>query len=286
MNDELDTLRSFRPEATGPTDALQLQERTALMETIATAPSGAPHRMPRLTRRRGVVLGIAVALVAAAGAAGATGVIPVDVQQELGFAASQSPDSALTPLVDQAVQRASAPTADGGTLQLWTAPTDGGGTCAYLRHLDASGSPTDSGPISCAVSLPGGAQLRTGIQRASVAGNAGSATSGHSFGSSSFDSSSSGSGGNTQVEVDSTGAATVFGQAPDSVANVEVVDASGTVLGQAAVQDGWYLVTLSASTASSAASLVEQSASGATVSTQPLHAAPPPAPGPGTVSGG
>ena len=41
MNDELDALRSFRPEATGPTDALQLQERTAFMETLAHAPTGA-----------------------------------------------------------------------------------------------------------------------------------------------------------------------------------------------------------------------------------------------------
>ena len=50
MNDELDALRSFRPEAAGPTDALQLQERTAFMETLAHAPTRARRRMPRCVR--------------------------------------------------------------------------------------------------------------------------------------------------------------------------------------------------------------------------------------------
>ena len=130
MNDELDALRSFRPEAAGPTDALQLQERTALMNTIAHPPTGRPRRMPRLHPRRRILLGIAVALVTAVGAAGATGIIPDDVQQALGLAAAHTPDASLTPQIDQAVERTSAPTADGGTLELWTAPTTGGGTCA------------------------------------------------------------------------------------------------------------------------------------------------------------
>ena len=159
MNDELDALRSFRPEATGPTDALQRQERIALMETIAHAPSGAPRRLPRLRPRRRILLGIAIALVAAVGTAGASGMIPADVQQALGLAAADHTDAALTPQIDQAVERASAPTADGGTVQLWTAPTNGGGTCAYVRQLDAAGAPTDSGPISCAVSIAGGGRM-------------------------------------------------------------------------------------------------------------------------------
>ena len=132
MNDALDALRSFRPEATGPTDALQRQERIALMETFAHAPSGAPRRLPRLRPRRRILLGIAVALVTAVGTAGASGMIPADVQQALGLAAAGHTDAALTPQIDQAVERASAPTADGGTVQLWTAPTNGGGTCAYV----------------------------------------------------------------------------------------------------------------------------------------------------------
>ena len=93
------------------------------------------------------------------GTAGATGMIPDDVQQALGLAAAHGPDPSLTPQVDQAVERTSAPTADGGTLELWTAPTTGGGTCAYLRRLDAAGAPTDPGPISCAVSIAGGGAM-------------------------------------------------------------------------------------------------------------------------------
>ena len=79
MNDALDALRSFRPEATGPTDALQRQERIALMETLAHAQSGAARRLPRLRPRRRILLGIAIALVTAVGTAGASGMIPADV---------------------------------------------------------------------------------------------------------------------------------------------------------------------------------------------------------------
>ena len=76
MNDELDLLRSFQPEAIGPTDVLQRQERIAFMETIAHGPTGPARRTMRLRPRRGILLGIAIALVAAVGTAGATGVIP------------------------------------------------------------------------------------------------------------------------------------------------------------------------------------------------------------------
>jgi hypothetical protein len=78
----------------------------------------------------------------------ATGMIPDDVQQALRLAAAHRPDASLTPEIDHAVERTSAATADGGTLEVWTAPTTGGGACAYLRRLDAAGAPTDSGPIS------------------------------------------------------------------------------------------------------------------------------------------
>jgi hypothetical protein len=267
MNDELDALRSFRPEATGPTDALQLQERTALIETLSHAPTGAPRRMPRLRPRRRILLGIALALVTAVGTAGATGIIPADVQQALGLAAAHSPDAALTPQIDQAVERTSAPTAAGGTLELWTAPTTGGGTCAYLRQLDAAGAPTDSGPISCAVSIAGGGKM------------------GEMFGSSASPGAGSGMTINArlgdghlsaQIEVDATGAATLFGQAPDSVANVEVVDSAGAVLGEAAATGGWFLLTLPPSAASAAVSLVAQSATGASIDTVPIATAVPP----------
>ena len=270
MNDELDALRSFRPEATGPTDALQLQERTALMKTIAHAPTGAARRLPRRRPRRRLLLGIAIALVTAVGTAGATGLIPDDVQQALGLAAAHSPDASLTPKIDQAVERTSAPTADGGTLELWTAPTTGGGTCAYLRRLDAAGAPADSGPISCAVSLAGGGRMgETTIGQAGSPGAGETMAIGGPLGDGHL---------SAQIEIDATGAATLFGQAPGSVAKVEVVDAAGAVLGEATANDGWFLFALPADAVSAAASLVAQSASGASIDTLPIAAAGPPPP--------
>jgi hypothetical protein len=271
MNDELDALRSFRPEAAGPTDALQLQERTAFMETLVHAPARAPGRKPRLGPRHRVLLGIAVAVLGVAGTAGATGMIPGDVQQALGLAAAHSPDSALTPQLDQAVQRASTATAGGGTLELWTAPTDGGGTCAYLRQLDASGAPTDPGPISCAVSIAGG-----GLMGAERFGESSSPQAGGSMraGGTVIDGQVS-----AQIEFDGTGAATLFGQVPGDVAKVQILDSAGSVVGEADATGGWFLLTLPADAASAAASLVVESASGAPVDTLTISAsAPPPAP--------
>jgi hypothetical protein len=271
MSDELDALRSFRPEATGPTDALQLEERIAFMNTLARVPAGRRGRMLRLRPRRRILLGVAVALVAAVGTAGASGIIPDDVQQALGLAAAHNVNASLTPQIDQAVERASASTADGGTVQLWTAPTNGGGTCAYVRHLDAAGAPTDSGPISCAVSLSGGGRM------GEVVGRAGSRSSGTMM-------SSEGSvgGASMSTQVDGTGAATLFGQAPGDVAKVEVVDSAGAVLGEAAATNGWFVLTLPAGTASTMTSLVAQSASGASISTVAIAVPPTP----GTASAG
>ncbi len=275
MNDELETLRSFRPEAAGPTDALQLQERTAFMKTLAHAPTAAPRRLPRPRSRR-VLLGIAIALVAVVGTATAAGIVPGDVQQALGLAAAHSPDAALAPEIDQAVERTSAPTAGGGTLELWTAPTTGGGTCAYLRQLAADGTPTDPGPISCAVSLAGDGRMG----EVAVSGQAGSRSPGSTLTLGNL----AGDGRlSAQLQVGATGAATLFGQAPNDVAKVEVVDPAGTVLGQAAAADGWFLLTLPADAASAAASLVAQSSSGATLATMSIATPPPPAtsgPGP------
>jgi hypothetical protein len=222
--------------------------------------------MPRLRPRRGIVLGIALALVVAVGTAGATGLVPDDVQQALGLAAAHSPDVALTPQIDQAVEQTSAPTVDGGTLELWTAPTTAGGSCAYLRRLDATGAPTDSGPISCAVSIAGGGRMGEAM------GRAGSRPGGTTMSIGGLQS----GGGRVQIQVDASGA-TMFGQAPGSVAKVEVVDSAGTVLGEAAANNGWFLLTLPADAASSATSIVEQSASGAPVGTLPISAVAPPA---------
>jgi hypothetical protein len=261
MNDSLDALRSFRPEATGPTDALQLQERIAFMEGLAHPRNSATRRIPRLRPRRSILLGVALAVVTAVGTAGATGLIPDDVQQALGLAAAGHTDAALAPQVDQAVERASAPTADGGTVQLWTAPTNGGGTCAYVRELDAAGAPTDSGPISCAVSLAGGGRMGS-----EMSGQPGS----HRGGSTMSVGGPLGDGRlSAQVEVDSSGAGTLFGQAPGA-ASVAVVDSAGAVLGEAAATDGWFVLTLPSGQANAAASLVARSASGTPVGTVPI----------------
>jgi hypothetical protein len=217
--------------------------------------------MRRLHPPRRILLGIAIALVAAVGTAGATGIIPADVQQALGLAAAGDTNAALTPRIDQAVERASAPTADGGAVQLWTAPTNGGGTCAYVRQLDAAGAPTDSGPISCAVSIAGGGMM--GSERSGGPGS-------HRGGTTMAVAGPLGDGHlSAQFEVDATGAAMLFGQAPN-VAKIEVVDSAGAVLGEATATDGWFVLTLPGSAASAAASLVARSASGTSVGTVPI----------------
>ncbi len=268
MNDELDVLRSFRPGADGPTDALQLRERIALMETLVHAPTGASRRKPRVPSARRIVLAIAIALVTAVGTAAAAGMIPDDVQQALGLAAAHGPGASLTPQIDEAVERTSTPTAGDGTLELWTAPTTGGGTCAYLRQLDAAGAPTDPGPITCAVSIAGGRMgemTMTGQAGSHAAGR--TMTLGDLFGDGRI---------SAQIQVDASGAATLFGLAPNSVAKVQVVDSVGAVLGEAAANDGWFLLTLPADAGSAAAFLVAQSTSGATLATMPITTVAPP----------
>jgi hypothetical protein len=266
MNDELAVLRSFRPEAIGPTDVLQLQERIEFMDTIAHGPTRPTRRTVR-PRPRGILLGIAIALVAAVGTAGATGMIPVDVQQALGLAAARDGNASLTPRVDEAVERASVPTAAGGTLELWTAPTNGDGTCAYLRALDAAGAPTDSGPISCAARIAGGGRM------GAVSGRAGSPSGGMTM-------SIGGPLGNgslsAQLEVDARGAGTLFGQVAGSVAKVEVVDAAGSVLTEAAANDGWFVLELPASVESAAVTFVARSAAGAVIDTVSIATPAPP----------
>jgi hypothetical protein len=81
-----------------------------------------------------------------------------------------------------------------------------------------------------------------------------------------------------QIEVGASGAATLFGLAPNSVANVEVIDSAGAVLAEAATNNGWFLLTLPADRASAAAFFVAQSTSGAPLATMPMTTATPPAP--------
>jgi hypothetical protein len=268
MNDELDALRSFRPEAAGPSETLQLRERLALTATIARSRTGASHRKPLLRSPRRVALAVSLAVVTVVGTAAAAGVIPDDVRRALGFASAGTPDTSLTPQIDQAVERTSTPTADGGTLQLWTAPTTGGGTCAYLRRLDAAGAPTDPGPVSCAVSIAGSGRMGEMTMNGQPGSHAPGTTMtmGDLF-----------AGGrlSAQVQIDAGGAATVFGLGGNEVADVEVVDSAGAVLAETAADNGWFLLTLPADAFSSAASLVVQSASGATLAVMRIVPPPP-----------
>jgi hypothetical protein len=261
MNDELDALRSFRPEAAGPTEGLQLQERLAFKARLARTSTGRFRRKAFQRSPRRVALAVAIAVVTIVGTAAAAGVIPDDVRQALGLASAGTPDASLTPQIDQAVERTSTPTADGGTLELWTAPTTGGGTCAYLRQLDATGVPTDPGPVSCAVSIAGSGRMgeMTMTGQAGSRGASRTMTLGDLF-----------AGGrlSAQVQIDASGAATLFGVAPNEVANVEVVDSAdgvGAVLADARTNDGWFLLTLPPDAVSAADSMVAQSTSGDTL---------------------
>ena len=82
-----------------------------------------------------------------------------------------------------------------------------------------------------------------------------------------------------QLQLDSSGAATLFGQVPGSVANVAVVDSTGAVLGQATANQGWFVLLLPAGAAGSAASLVARSSSGASIEAVPVGMPPQPTPG-------
>ena len=217
-NDELDELRSFRPEATGPTDVLARDERNAFMQAITNDTAHQPTKRPlrrRLPRGRRVVLAFAVALVAAGGAAGAAGLIPDDVQRTLGLTAGGDPAFEANP--SEATKRGSTTAADGTVVELWTAPTKGGGTCAYLRHLDAAGKPADGAPVTCQITTGEGAtkgQVR------------GSGVAGPSTGASL---SIGGSGGslNTDMQEQAAGGVVAYGEAPKGTARVIFTDDAG-----------------------------------------------------------
>jgi hypothetical protein len=271
MNDELDTLRSFRPEAVGPPDALTQEGRNALMTAIDA------ERLPRPTRRRRrsvrVALVFAAALVAVGSVAAAAGLIPDDVRQSLGLASSIDP--VLAPNVDDAVKRASAASPDGGTVELWTAPTNGGGTCAYLRHLDGSGVPADDRGVACQAALADG-------------GAVGSAMRGGGPGASTVMMSAGGSadGMSYHVEWASGRPVTLYGKAPDGATEVALTHRDGTVTTAPVAEDGWWLLVLPASAdPDSFKQLEARSASGIAVATAPIRTSVPRG-APGFVTGG
>jgi hypothetical protein len=266
MNDELDTLRSFRPEATGPTADLTLAGRSSLMEAIDAERSPLPAPRRRLPGRRGVrvALVFATALVAVGSVAAAAGLIPDDVQQSLGLAGGVDP--AFTAQTDQAVQRASAASPDGGTIELWTAPTESGGTCAYLRHLGADGTPTDDRGVACETPVDGGARIG-GFSETRVAGTGGAAMHGAGGGA------MFGAGGTSvHAEWGEGRPTTLYGKAGAGATAVAVTTADGSVTTAPVTGDGWYLVVIPAGTdADSLRTLEARSASGTALATVPLH---------------
>jgi hypothetical protein len=273
MNDELDTLRSFRPEAAGPTDALTTEGRNALM-TASDA-----ERLPRPARRRRrlvrVGLVLAAALVVVGSVAAASGLIPDDVRQSLGLA--NDIDPVLAPNADAAVKRASAATSDGGTVELWTAPTNGGGTCAYLRHLDPSGAPADDRGVACEASLANGGMI--GSATRSSGSDSGVSTT-------IIGSNLPGIRISYHLETGAGRPVTLYGKAPAGASEIAVTDADSTVATAAVTEGGWWLLVVPASTdVDSLEQLEARSGSGATVAATPIRSATPPQ-GPGTVVGG
>lgn len=266
-NDALEALRSFRPEVTGPTDVLARDERNAFMQTIAhetadqPAPQGRSRR--RLPRGRRVMLAFAVALVAVGGAAAAAGLIPDDVQRTLGLAGAGDP--AFAPNVDEATKRASTTAADGSVVELWTAPTRGGGTCAYLRHLTASGTPSDGAAVTCQNTAANGATLG----RVTGAGANGQSTGGTMT--------IGGTGGelSAQLQQDAGRGSVAYGKAPHAARSVIVTDGAGKHTVAAVDADGWFIVTLPTGTELTALKSIEaRSAAGTTLARIPLAAAP------------
>jgi hypothetical protein len=204
MSDELDVLRSFRPEAAGPTETRVLQERSVFMDAITAEPSRSTRRRPR--GRRQMILAVAATLAVAGGAAaGISRLVPDDVSRVL---TEQTPATGgFAPLAAEAVQRASAPTADGGTVQVWSAPTGAGGTCAFVRYEDSGA--TGAGPVSCQVPLPGGTpDLDLGM------------------------------------DVTASGLLTVFGRVPSGTARVRIDRTAGEPVRVNPTADGWFVAHL------------------------------------------
>src|SRR5262249_53187284 len=157
-----------------------------------------------------VALVLAVALVAVGSVAAAAGLIPDDVKQGLGLAGDAVP--AMTPDLDKAAMQASATNPDGGTVELWTAPNSGGGTCAYLRHLDPHGRPADARGVGCEAPVDGGSATAGFSQHEGAVG--GSIVLGYL--------------GNVHLEWGDGEPVTLYGKAPAGTVEVAVTQADGT----------------------------------------------------------
>jgi hypothetical protein len=270
VNDELLDLRSFRPDEACPTDDQVLDGRSSLMHAIDAelTPRPAPRR-----RRRRVALAAAIVAVAAVGVAGAAALgVPVDVTQALGLAGHGNP--ALAPAVDQAVKRATSSTPDGGTVELWTAPTAGGGTCAYLRRLDASGTPLDPRGVTCQNVGSDGSV----VGEASGGGPGTSQTNG---GSIQMNDVLGGGGLDLHLQSRTGEPVMLYGKAPAGAAEVAVTLADGTTTTTDVGDGGWYVAAVAADDVSSVTKVEALSADGTTIAT----VAPPAPPAQTTVGG-
>ena len=217
------------------------------------------------SRGRRIVLAFAVALVAVGGAAGAAGLIPDDVQRALGLA--DRGDPALAPNVGEATRRTSTAAGDGGLIELWTAPTKGGGTCAYLRHLDAAGKPADGGAVTCRNVVGGG--LVMGSVTA-IAGGGSSPANGAAV--------TIGGGGDdspldVQIQQDTHGGIVAYGRAPADAARLVITDEAGIRRTATPTADGWFVLVLPDARDPTALQSIEAvSASGSVLAHIPLGA--------------
>ena len=179
------------------------------------------------------------------------------------------------------MKRASVASPDGGTVELWTAPTEGEGTCAYLRHLDANGAPTDARGVSCEASLGDGEHV------AGLSSTRGSRSGGGAvFSSSTAFAPHLKEGGTVHLGCGTGEPVTLYGRAPKGAVDVVVFQVDGTVTTAPVGDDGWFLVALSESTdPASLKTLEARSASGTPIVFIPLRLEKANM-GPGTIVGG
>jgi hypothetical protein len=263
VNDELHELRSFRPDGACPTDAQVIDGRTALMNAIDA--EGHPLlRSPRRRRRVAVAAAVVAAVVVGVAGAAVLGV-PDDVTRALGLAGNGDP--ALVPDAADAVMRATSATPDGGTAELWTAPTSGGGACAYVRLLDVGGAPVHPGAVTCQnVGSDGTVVAETTHPGGPASGfSAGLAVGGN------------GAGGGLDLHLQWTEGdpLTLFGQAPAGATEVVVTLDDGTTATAPVTDGGWYVAAVASDAGPAAiASVVARAADGSTLAS----VAPPPPP--------
>lgn len=236
MTDEIDLLRSRRPDAAGPTDELIRKERTQFMALVENDQLAARAARRRRFGTRGARLAAAAvaALVVAGGATAASIIVPDDVKENLGITIVGTPlageDAGATELSvdgEKAVRRASGSAAGGGTVELWSAPNREGGTCEIIRRLAASGEPAAPGVVRCGTSI-GDENVAIGRTDGPSIIQAGTLTSPDGL--------------DARVEAVEGGRSTVYGTAPAGARQVAAVSADGTRTVTEVAAGGWFIV--------------------------------------------